>query len=100
LTLLVGINGVPPEGDDVAWQRWCPGGPTVGRFNPYRWVPAGEDVAAEAPSPTAEDVALMLRESVEGRVPEPVVVTSPPVGVDAVVGVPVFVEVTNWVDEL
>lgn len=90
------VNGEPPEGTEVSWQGWC--------FNldgasfpagPFRWVPVGEGEGV-----TVGDVAGGLYERVEGRVPDPVVVTDPPVGVDAVVSVPVFVEVTNWTGEL
>jgi hypothetical protein len=93
-------NGRPPEGLDVIWQGWCYREPTIGSDfrGPFRWLPVEE---ADPPAiPTAEEVAAEAYEAVRGRVPEPVVATSPPLGVDAVVDVPVFVTVTNWEDEI
>ena len=92
-------NGRPPEGLEVVWQGWCydPGPDAPQDFRgPFRWLPAGEPV----PTLTLEDVAGDAYERLEGRMPEPVVVTSPPAGTDAVVDVPVFVQVTNWQAEL
>jgi hypothetical protein len=93
-------NGQPPAGLDVVWQGWCyyhQSTSVVGDFRgPFRWLP----VAAAPPMPTAEDVAADAYEAVKGRVPEVSVVTSPPLGADAVVDVPVFVSVTNWQDQI
>lgn len=95
-------NGRPPEGMDVVWQGWCyrdlmmPGSSFRG---PFRWLPA-----TGAPAPpvlvTPADVAQGAYQAIQGRMPDPLVVTSPPVGVDATVSVPVFVTVTNWQPEL
>jgi len=92
-------NGRPPEGFEVVWQGWCydaaPDAPQDFR-GPFRWFPDTE----RAPTLTLEDIAADAYERLEGRMPEPTVVTSPPAGVDAVVDVPVFVQVTNWQPEL
>lgn len=93
-------NGRPPEGEDVIWQGWCykqrPGSPVYYFQGPFRWLPVGDPAAVV----TLEDVAADAYEAIQGRMPEPTVVTSPPAGVDAVVDVPVFLTVTNWQVEL
>lgn len=87
-------NGVPTPGLEVVWQGWCYSAPRdPADLVLLRWVPVGTPA-------TAIDVALGVLERLEGRMPDPVVVSSPPVGVDAVVEVPVFVSVTNWQAEL
>ncbi|MGH9211741.1 MAG: hypothetical protein ACRD2C_13805 [Acidimicrobiales bacterium] len=85
-------NGRPPEGLEVVWQGWCYTEAFAANFRgPFRWLPAdGADPV------TAADVAAAAYERLRGRLPEPVVVTSPPVGTEAIVDVPVFVTVTNW----
>lgn len=92
-------NGRPPEGLEVVWQGWCyrANGTSPQFFRgPFRWYEAG----APAPGATLEDVAAAAYDRLRGRLPEPVVVTSPAAGVDAVVDVPVFISVTNWQAEL
>lgn len=92
-------NGLPPAGEEVVWQGWCysgvPGQEAV-IGGPYRWVPTAG--AEEAVLPSVEDIARLLYEQIQGRMPKPAVVTSPPAGTDAIVTVPVFVTVTNWPD--
>lgn len=91
------VNGQPTPGAEVSWQAWCYDAETLGYRGPFRWVPVG----AEAPVlPTPEEVAEEAYEAIRGRLPGPVVGTSPPVGVEATVDVPVFVWVTNWQDEV
>lgn len=81
-------NGTPPPGTQVIWQAWCfneaSGGGTYG--GPYRWV------ATQTPQTTA----AALAQQIEGTMPAPSVATDPPAGTAAVVGVPVFITVTNW----
>jgi hypothetical protein len=75
----------PPEGVTVVWQSWeCTDGGPPG-FN-FRWIiPA-----------TPANLAASVRGRLLGVLPQPSVNSSPPVGTAAIVGVPVFVEVTNW----
>jgi hypothetical protein len=92
-------NGRPPEGLEVVWQGWCydADAPGFQYFRgPFRWLPVGEPV----PVLTPEDVAAEAYDRLQGRMPDPAVVTNPAPGVDAVVGVPVFVTVTNWQSQL
>lgn len=85
-----GIPDVPP-GVEVVWQEWhCPDGQVT--FN-FRWV-----IPAEPPTPG--ELASTARGRLVGRMPEPVVNSSPASGVASVVGVPSFVEVGNWTGEL
>lgn len=74
----------PPEGVTVVWQSWeCSDGSATFDF---RWVmPA-----------TPANLATIARGRLIGVLPQPTVGSSPPVGTAAIVGVPVFVEVTNW----
>lgn len=91
-------NGRPPEGVEVIWQGWCydaPDFPAADFRGPFRWLPVGDPVLV-----TPADVAAGIYESMQGRMPDPAVVSSPPAGADAVVGVPVFVTVTNWQPEI
>lgn len=85
------INGAPPAGAAVTWQAYCISQSTAGATygGPYRWV-------AAAPVITPADIAQGLYESMKGRMPDPVVVTNPPRGTASVIGVPVFVFVSNW----
>lgn len=74
----------PPEGVTVVWQeRRCSDGST--RFE-FRWV---------IPS-TPANLAALARGRLARELPQPVVVSSPAVGVASIVGVPVFAEVANW----
>jgi hypothetical protein len=71
----------------VSWQAWCFKEASGGMYGgPFRWVLVA----------TPQTVAAGLYRQVKGTVPEPVVVTSPPAGVAAIVGVPMFVSVSNW----
>lgn len=74
----------PPEGVEVVWQEWeCSDGST--QFD-FRWVPAT----------TPANLATLARGRLVGSLPQPSVASSPPVGTASIVGVPAFVEVTNW----
>lgn len=74
----------PPEGVKVVWQEWeCSDG--SGILN-ARWIiPA-----------TPANLAASARGVLVGELPQPSLDSSPPVGTAAIVGVPVFVDVTNW----
>ena len=74
----------PPEGVDVVWQMLeCSDG-TIG--DDMRWIiPPGPG-----------DIAEGIRGRIAGTLPGPTVASSPADGVPAIVGMPVFVEVTNW----
>ena len=74
----------PPEGVTVVWQeRQCSDGSA--RFE-FRWV---------IPT-TPANLAALARGRLARELPTPTVWSSPPVGTASIVGVPVFVEVTNW----
>ncbi len=74
----------PPEGVQIVWQEWeCSDGSV--QFN-FRWVPAA----------TPGNLAALVRGQLLGTLPQPSVGSSPPVGTASIVGIPVFVEVTNW----
>lgn len=74
----------PPEGMEIVWQSWeCSDGRTTFDF---RWViPA-----------TPANLASIARGRLVGELPQPSVASSPPIGTASILGVPVFVEVTNW----
>lgn len=74
----------PPEGVSVVWQSWeCTDGSAAFDF---RWVvPA-----------TPANLASIARGRLVGVLPQPMLGSSPPVGTASIVGVPSFVEVTNW----
>lgn len=74
----------PPADVDIVWQeRECSDGSVQFTF---RWViPA-----------TPENLATIARGRLMGELPQPSVMSSPPMGTASIVGVPVFVEVTNW----
>ena len=74
----------PPAGVTVVWQsRECSDGSV--RLD-IRWIiPA-----------TPANLAASVRGRLLGVLPQPSVDSSPPVGTAAIVGVPVFVDVTNW----
>lgn len=74
----------PPGGVTVAWQAWeCSdsSGPLT-----IRWIIPG----------TPANLAASVRGRLLGVLPQPSLDSSPPVGTAAIVGVPVFVDVTNW----
>lgn len=74
----------PPVGVTVVWQSWvCSDG--SGTLS-IRWI---------IPS-TPANLATIARGRLVGVLPQPSVDSSPPVGTAAIVGVPVFVDVTNW----
>lgn len=74
----------PPAGVAIVWQEWlCSDGRTTFDF---RWV-----VGA-----TPEALAGIAYGRVVGRLPQPVVSSSPPLGTPSIIGVPVFVAVENW----
>lgn len=74
----------PPAGVTLVWQeRVCNDGSAV--FD-LRWV---------VPV-TPENLAQLARGEIVGRLPQPTVLASPPLGTAAIVEVPVFVEVSNW----
>lgn len=94
-------NGRPPAGEQVVWQAWCYSEDSLqehGIGGPYRWLLVAEGETEEVAAPSVEDIAQLLYEQIEGRMPDPEVVTSPPAGTDAIVSVPVFVSVANWPD--
>ena len=74
----------PPEGVTVVWQSWeCSDDSPAFDF---RWIiPA-----------TPANLAASVRGRLLGVLPQPSLDSSPPVGTAAIVGVPVFVDVTNW----
>ena len=74
----------PPAGVEIVWQeRRCSDGSV--QFD-FRWViPA-----------TPANLATIARGRLVGQLPQPSVVSSPPVGTASIMGVPAFVEVTNW----
>jgi hypothetical protein len=74
----------PPEGVTVVWQtRECSDGTF---FDEFRWIiPA-----------TPANLAAIARGRLVGELPQPSVGASPPIGTPSIVGVPVFVEMTNW----
>lgn len=74
----------PPEGVEIVWQEWvCSDGRTTFDF---RWIIP----------PTPANLASIARGRLVGRLPQPVVESSPPTGTPSIVGVPVFVAVANW----
>lgn len=95
---------MPPPG--AVWKRLdCPE-PLAGNYFderdgglPIRWFPPGGGEPAVVPS-SVEVVAESLLVAAEARMEAPRLGTDPPVGVSSVVGVPVFVEVTNWQGEI
>lgn len=73
----------PPADVEVYWQGWvCDGGAPTN----YRWVVAI----------TPESLAQTARGRLVGRLPQPVVSASPPLGTPSIIGVPVFVSIGNW----
>ena len=74
----------PPEGVEVVWQVMeCSDGSAIDDF---RWIIP----------PNPREIAEGVRGRIAGTLPEPLVASSPAAGVAAIVGVPVFVQVTNW----
>jgi hypothetical protein len=70
---------------EVAWQTvQCSDGSFQGYQ--FRWVPVV----------TPASLASIARGRLVGELAAPVVASNPPLGVASIVGVPVFVEVTNW----
>lgn len=75
---------LPPPGLDVVWQTVeCSDG---SRRYEFRWVPAL----------TPANLAALARGRIVGLLPQPEVSSSPQVGTNSILRVPVFVEVTNW----
>jgi hypothetical protein len=74
----------PTDGVSVVWQSWeCSDGSGTIQI---RWIiPPGPGEVAEG-----------VRGRIAGTLPEQVIASSPADGVAAIVGVPVFVQVTNW----
>lgn len=74
----------PPAGVQVVWQTTvCSNGHS--RYE-FRWVVAV----------TPANLAATAFGRLEGELPAPLVASDPPVGTPSIVGVPVFVAVTNW----
>lgn len=74
----------PTPGTTIIWQSWeCSDGRVTFRF---RWIP----------EPTPGDAAIEIRARIDGQLPTPVVVASPPVGTPAIIEVPSFAAVSNW----
>ncbi|MGH9185679.1 MAG: hypothetical protein ACRD0U_07695 [Acidimicrobiales bacterium] len=81
--------GPPPPGIDVRWQvTWCSW--RRGIYAAYRWI------EVVTPQMVARDIWV----EVSGQLEPPAVASDPPAGVDAIISVPVFVEVTNWTGTL
>lgn len=84
-----GLQGDPPPGASVIWQvTFC--ATRFGLTPMYRWLPVI----------TPEIVANDLWVELSGTLPVPAVGSDPAPGVNAIVDVPVFVEVTNWTGTL
>lgn len=83
-------GSAPPQpGDEGVWQSTlC--ATRLGLVFMYRWVP----------TVTPEIVANDLWVEVSGTLPNPAVESDPPPGTNAIVSVPVFVEVANWTGTL
>lgn len=74
----------PPAGVDVVWQAMeCSDGSVI---DDMRWIIP----------PGPREIAEGVRGRIAGSLPEPIIASSPADGVAAIVGVPVFVQVTNW----
>ena len=74
----------PPAGAEIQWQGWfCSDGSVQDRL---QWV------FAIPP----RDLANQIRIRIEGTLAAPAVVASPPLGTPSIIGVPVFVSVSNW----
>jgi hypothetical protein len=77
----------PPAGLAVIWQVYaCPTGDGSNRIEDARWVPAVSAVG----------LADLAFGRIAGDLPPPLVHSDPPVGTDAIINVPVFVQVANW----
>ena len=84
-----GLPALPQPGDEGVWQTtFC--ATRFGLTPMYRWVPVV----------TPEIVADDLWVEVSGRLPSPAVESDPAPGVNAIIDVPVFVEVANWTGTL
>ena len=79
----------PPADQEVRWQATLCAG-RRGLFVLYRWV------AVITPELVANDLWV----EVSGTLPLPAVGSDPAPGVNSIVAVPVFVEVTNWTGTL
>lgn len=78
---------IPPVGVEIQWQEWyCSDGSSA---DDYRWVIVDEP-------PTPGELAGVARGRLAGLMPAPAVDSSPPAGVASIVGLPVFVAVSNW----
>lgn len=74
----------PPDGAVLQWQMWeCSDGRVVDN---YRWVFTVPPI----------DIAFSIRVRIAGQLGPPVVEASPPIGTPSILGVPVFVAVSNW----
>jgi hypothetical protein len=74
----------PPDGAVIQWQTWlCSDGRVTDN---WRWVFTVPPV----------DLAWSVRVRIEGRLDQPVIDASPPLGTPSIIGVPVFVAVSNW----
>jgi hypothetical protein len=74
----------------------CGGAPEAG-VDPTRVQIVPEAADAPAP-PTPDAVAVDLLAEAETQMRAPQVVADPPVGTPSIISLPVFVQVTNWVD--
>jgi hypothetical protein len=88
----------PEAPPDAVWQVLdCGDNPRAERTpGGYRWVPPGSPTGPAPAPPTPEVLADLLFVAVEARMEAPVLGSDPAAGVASVVGVPTFVEVTNW----
>ncbi len=84
-----GIQGDPPPDVEVVWQvTFC--STRFGLTAMYRWLPVA------TPQVVANDLWIEL----SGTLPIPTIGSDPEPGINAIVDVPVFVEVTNWTGTL
>ena len=78
---------LPPAGLEVIWQVYaCFMGGGMVHIADARWIPAV----------TAAGLADIAFGRIAGDLPPPLVHSDPPVGTDAIIKVPVFVQVANW----
>jgi hypothetical protein len=85
------LANAPTDGE----VQVCEGGPGGGGGG-VRVVPPGAE--APPPPPDPAEVAADLFAEVQARMTAPEVVADPPVGTPSIITLPVFVQVTNWVD--
>jgi hypothetical protein len=104
---LPGSDGAPGAFPDVGPRRapddylifeQCDGELTgrVQWASPADPVPGGGPATPAAAAPTPAQLAATIRVRLEGDLPQPIAVTSPPAGDPAVVNHPTFLAIDNW----